>query len=129
MTSPKPESWIEVRATGLYVRPGDFHVDPTRAVDRAVITHGHADHARAGHTSVAATAETLAIMAVRYGAEPEQAKQALAPGEILKVGDVSVTLYPAGHVLGSAGFAGVQRQPRRGVRRLQASSGSDLPAV
>lgn len=102
MTAPKPESWIEVRPTGLYVRPGDFHVDPTRAVERAVITHGHADHARAGHAAVAATAETLAIMAVRYGAEPEQAKQALLPGAMLSIGDVSVTLYPAGHVLGSA---------------------------
>jgi putative mRNA 3-end processing factor len=102
MAPPKPESWIEVRETGLYIRPGDFHVDPTRPVERAVITHGHADHARAGHAAVAATAETLAIMAARYGAEPEQSKQALKTGERLRIGDVDVTLYPAGHVLGSA---------------------------
>ena len=52
---------------GLYCPPGDFYVDPTGARDRAVVTHGHADHARAGHGAVLATRETLAIMASRYG--------------------------------------------------------------
>ena len=99
---PHPETWIEIRPQGLYCAPGGFYVDPVRAVDRAVITHGHADHARAGHGAVAATAETLAIMTARYGAEPEQSRQALALGETLRIGDVAVSLHPAGHVLGSA---------------------------
>ncbi|MDF1792799.1 MAG: ligase-associated DNA damage response exonuclease [Thalassobaculaceae bacterium] len=101
-SAPHPETWIEIRPQGLYCVPGDFYVDPVRAVDRAVITHGHADHARAGHGAVAATAETLAIMSVRYGAEPEQSRQALALGAPLRIGDVTVSLHPAGHVLGSA---------------------------
>ena len=80
MTSPHPETWVEVRPQGLYVVPGGFYIDPLRAVDRAVITHGHSDHARAGHRAVLATVETLAIMAHRLGAQPEHARQALGYG-------------------------------------------------
>ncbi len=102
MTAPHPETWVEVRPQGLYVVPGGFYVDPLRAVDRAVITHGHSDHARPGHRAVLATAETLAIMEHRIGAQPGQAKQALAYGEVVRIGEVEVSLHPAGHVLGSA---------------------------
>src|SRR3546814_18269436 len=49
MPAPHPQSWTEVRPQGLYIAPGGFYVDPLRAVDRAVVTHGHSDHARAGH--------------------------------------------------------------------------------
>ena len=52
---------------GIYCPPGDFYIDPTRPVARALITHGHSDHARRGHGAVLATAETLKIMAERYG--------------------------------------------------------------
>ncbi|ERM01188.1 hypothetical protein Q644_22980 [Brucella intermedia 229E] len=52
---------------GLYCPPGDFYIDPVRPVERALITHGHSDHARSGHTHVLATRETLDIMALRYG--------------------------------------------------------------
>jgi len=87
---------------GLYCPPGDFHIDPTRRVPRAVITHGHSDHARKGHGAVLATAETLAVMAVRYGANFAGARQALRYGQRLTLGDVNLRLVPAGHVLGSA---------------------------
>lgn len=100
--APHPETWIEIRPAGMYCVPGGFYVDPVRPVDRAVITHGHADHARAGHGAVAATPETLAIMTARYGAEPEQDRQAVRYGETLRIGDVTVSMHPAGHVLGSA---------------------------
>src|SRR5690606_28057703 len=83
------------------VAPGDFYVDPVRPVERAVVTHGHADHARPGHARVLATRETLAIMAARYGAAAGPG-QALAYGEAIAVGGVTVRLAPAGHVLGSA---------------------------
>jgi putative mRNA 3-end processing factor len=99
---PPPESWISVRPYGLYVVPGRFYVDPTRAVDRAVISHGHADHARPGHGHVLATAETLAIMRRRYPDAAGTTQQALAHGETLRIGEVDVRLVPAGHVLGSA---------------------------
>lgn len=101
MNKPRPESWIQVTPRGLYVAPGDFYVDPVRPVERAVVTHGHADHARPGHARVLATRETLAIMAARYGAAAGPG-QALAYGEAIAVGGVTVRLAPAGHVLGSA---------------------------
>ena len=94
--------WLKPVKGGLYCEPGDFYVDPTRAVDRAVITHGHADHARPGHARVLATAETLAIMAARYDGEDATGHQTLAYGETVAIGDVKVRLIPAGHVLGSA---------------------------
>lgn len=98
----RPEDWLMVRPEGLYCAPADLHVDPTRPVARAVVTHGHADHARAGHGQVLATAETLAIMASRYGAGFAGRTQALALGETLSLGDVRLRLAPAGHILGSA---------------------------
>ena len=99
MTAP---NWLKPVKGGLYCAPGGFYVDPTRAVERAVITHGHADHARPGHTSVLATAETLAIMEARYGERAGAGRQAVAYGETVEIGDVRVRLIPAGHVLGSA---------------------------
>jgi putative mRNA 3-end processing factor len=87
---------------GLYCPPGDFHLDPTRPVDRAVITHGHSDHARSGHGAVLATPQTLAIMAARYGADFAGTTEAAAYGQTVTRGGVEVTLVPAGHVLGSA---------------------------
>jgi putative mRNA 3-end processing factor len=90
------------RPDGLYCPPGDFYIDPVRPVDRAVITHGHADHARAGHGHVAATPETLAIMAARYGEAHAGQVRPMAYGETIERDGVSVTVVPAGHVLGSA---------------------------
>jgi putative mRNA 3-end processing factor len=98
----KPESLLRAVPGGLYCPPGDFYIDPTRPVDRAVITHGHADHARAGHGAVAATAETLAIMAIRYGDSFAGATETLRYGQTIEQGGVQVTLVPAGHILGSA---------------------------
>ena len=92
-------SWIEPHPEGIYVRPADAWVDPSQPRARALVTHGHADHARGGHGEVWATAETLAIMGVRYG---EQQGHAVAYGESVKVGEVEIGFVPAGHVLGSA---------------------------
>ena len=103
MPPPHPETWLRVTPTGLHCEPGGFYVDPGRPVDRAVITHGHADHARPGHGAVLATPETLAIMAARMGeAGAGRSRQALGYGEALSVGGVRIGLRPAGHVLGSA---------------------------
>jgi putative mRNA 3-end processing factor len=92
-------SWIESHPEGIYVRPADAWIDPSQPKARAWITHGHGDHARGGHGAVLATAETLAIMGVRYG---EQAGQPVAYDETTRVGGVDVRFVPAGHVLGSA---------------------------
>lgn len=93
---------LKLTKAGLHCEVGDFFVDPVRKVDRAVITHGHADHARAGHNTVLATKETLAVMAVRYGANFAQSQQVARYGETVQIGDALVTFKPAGHVLGSA---------------------------
>ena len=87
---------------GLYCPPGDFYVDPVRAVPRAVITHGHSDHARAGHGAVLATTETLSIMAARYGDAFSAGPQAARYHDRTMINGVAVRLAPAGHVLGSA---------------------------
>jgi putative mRNA 3-end processing factor len=99
---PHPSSWLEVRPEGLYVRPADVFVDPLRPVPRAVVTHGHSDHARPGHGTVIATPATLAIMALRLGEGAGREPKALDYGSTVTLGDVRLRLEPAGHVLGSA---------------------------
>ena len=98
----RPQDLLSPRPEGLYCPPGDFYIDPVRPVARAVITHGHADHARAGHDAVLATPETLDIMAERYGVNFAERRQAAPYGEAIDRDGVQVTLVPAGHVLGSA---------------------------
>lgn len=71
-------------------------------VDRAIITHGHADHARFGHKKVLATPQTIEIMKHRYGENCAESFQALEYGQALNMDGVRITLYPAGHILGSA---------------------------
>jgi putative mRNA 3-end processing factor len=87
---------------GLYCPAGDFHIDPVSPVARAVITHGHSDHARFGHGAVLATPETLAIMRLRLGADFAGSGEALAYGQTTSRDGVDLSLVPAGHVLGSA---------------------------
>ena len=98
----KPESLLCPRPEGLYCPPGGFFIDPVRPVERAVITHGHGDHARAGHGAVVATAATLDIMRVRYGEGFAGQVRAVDYGEAIDRDGVAVSLVPAGHVLGSA---------------------------
>ncbi len=125
-----PQHWLKAMPGGLYCEPGGFFIDPSRPVDRAIVTHGHGDHARSGHGKVAATAETLAIMGVRYGEGFARETQALAYGERLTHGRRH---HHAGagrpHPRQRAGGAGAWRLPRRRLRRLQAALRSDLPAL
>ena len=99
----KAKSWLEPHAQGLYVKPADLWIDPSRPVERAAVTHGHADHARSGHGAVFATPETLAIMALRYGVDVEAShNQAFGYSDGFELGGVRFSFFPAGHVLGSA---------------------------
>ncbi len=94
-------AWIRAEPQGIHVVPADCWIDPARPVDHALVTHGHADHAREGHRRTVATAETLAIMALRYGEAPQC--RVAEYGEPLSLpGGVRATFVPAGHVLGSA---------------------------
>jgi putative mRNA 3-end processing factor len=102
MAATAPEHWLKLTPAGLYCEPGGFHVDPVEPVARAIVTHGHADHARAGHGDVLATPETGAIMAVRYGRDHARRTETVPYRQPMTVGDVTVTLLPAGHILGSA---------------------------
>ena len=94
-------AWIRPEPGGLYVRPADVWIDPPRAVPRALITHGHADHARGGHGVSMATPATLDIMRERYGQIGEARPMAYGEPVVLG-GGVLATMLPAGHVLGSA---------------------------
>ncbi len=84
---------------GLYCPAGDFHIDPSRPVPRAVITHGHSDHARPGMGSYHCAAPGHAILQWRLG---DQAYAPHAYGEPFTLGAARVSLHPAGHILGSA---------------------------
>jgi putative mRNA 3-end processing factor len=101
----RPQDLLAPTPAGLCCRLGDFHVDPVRPVERALITHAHSDHARPGHGMVLATRETLDIMRLRYGDNFAGRTQAIRYGETLRLDEVSVSFHPAGHVLGSAQIA------------------------
>jgi putative mRNA 3-end processing factor len=96
-----PFSWIRPEPWGIHIVPADTWIDPSRPVPRALVTHGHADHARGGHGASIATPATLAIMKLRYatsdGAMPAEYGESIAIGS-----GVMATFLPAGHVLGSA---------------------------
>lgn len=106
-------SWIQPHPEGLYLPGPDAWIDPSTPKPRALVTHGHADHASGGHDAVLATAETIAIMECRYG---PQNGQPIAYGETIRLNDVEVTFVPAGHVLGSA-----QILLERGAERIVVS--------
>ncbi|MGE0287028.1 MAG: ligase-associated DNA damage response exonuclease [Bradyrhizobium sp.] len=101
----RPQDILTPAPAGLCCKPGGFYIDPVRPVERALITHGHADHARAGHGAVLATQETLDMMRLRYGENFARSTQAIACGEEIWLGDTRVSFHPAGHVLGSAQIA------------------------
>jgi putative mRNA 3-end processing factor len=92
---------LHPRPEGLYCPVGGFFIDPIRPVEKALITHGHSDHARSGHRHVLATRQTLDIMGIRYGESFAGSTQAAGYSEAFDLGGVKVTFHPAGHVLGS----------------------------
>jgi putative mRNA 3-end processing factor len=101
----RPEDILVPSPSGVCCKLGGFHIDPTRPVERAVITHAHSDHARAGHGAVLATQETLDLMRLRCGENFAGSRQAVAYGESVNLDGARITLHPAGHVLGSAQVA------------------------
>lgn len=99
VTAPTDDLVVET-PQGLYCPPGDFHIDPWRPVDRAVITHAHADHARRGSARYLASARSEGVLRARLGADIELTS--LAWGEVVEHRGVRISLHPAGHVLGAA---------------------------
>src|SRR5947199_7651088 len=98
----RPEDILKPTPAGLCSQIGGFHIDPVRPVEKALITHGHSDHARAGHGAVLATQETLDIMRLRYGDNFAGTTQAIRYAEMVTLDGARATFAPAGHVLGSA---------------------------
>ncbi len=119
----RPEDLLLPTPSGVCCKPGGFYIDPTRPVDRALITHGHSDHARAGHGAVLATQETLDIMRLRYGENFAGSTQAIRYGETVTLNGVTATFHPAGHVLGSAQIA----VERNGCRIVASGDYKDVP--
>ncbi len=91
---------IQLTDAGFYCEAGGFHIDPWRPVDRAVITHAHADHARRGSRAYLCAADGAGVLRIRMGADA--VIETLPYGETTTIGDVAVSLHPAGHLLGSA---------------------------
>jgi putative mRNA 3-end processing factor len=90
---------LERTDRGLYCAAGGFHIDPWRPVERALITHGHADHARWGHASYLASEAAGPVMRHRLG---QMRLETIRYGEVRRIGDAIVSFHPAGHVPGSA---------------------------
>ena len=130
MTPERFETWLTVDRKGLYCRPGGFHIDPYGGAKRAVVTHGHSDHARPGHDHVLATRETLGVMQVRLGQTGAKGK----PSRRLR--RARVDRRCRGYALPGRACARqrtgpdrMERRAGRGLRRLQAEPGPDLPRL
>lgn len=98
----------------LYIPSIDAWIDPSEPRPRAIITHGHADHARSGHGAVLATPDTVDIMKVRYGEDCAGEFQKLDFRTPLDIDGTTITFFPAGHILGSAQVL-IEKQGQRVV--------------
>jgi putative mRNA 3-end processing factor len=96
------DDFLGFNANGLYCKYGDFYIDPAQPVSKAVISHAHADHAISGNNQVYCTPATTAFMQLRYGKNAGKVFNNVPYGAPFAIGDVKITLVPAGHMLGSA---------------------------
>lgn len=96
----QPEALVRITPAGLFCERGGFHIDPWQPVERALLTHGHGDHAQPGSSSYLTVAQGQAIARKRLG--EDAVIETLRYGERRHLGDVTVSFHPAGHVLGSA---------------------------
>ena len=99
-SNSSPTPLITLRPEGLYCAKGDFYIDPWRSVERAVITHAHADHARGGSTTYYVAERGKRLLKHRLGAKIEA--QAFPYGEAFQLGEVKLSFHSAGHILGSS---------------------------
>jgi putative mRNA 3-end processing factor len=95
-----PSPLLRIDDCGLFCEAGGFHIDPWKPVERAVISHGHGDHARWGSRAYLGAAPSLPILQRRLGGEARI--EGVPFGERVRIGDVTVSFHPAGHILGSA---------------------------
>ncbi|TGN14397.1 ligase-associated DNA damage response exonuclease [Leptospira ilyithenensis] len=88
------------RPEGIYCPPGDFYIDPLRSVSRALITHGHSDHARKGSKNYLCHKDSVNILKLRLGENINY--QGTDYGKKMQIGNALVSFHPAGHILGSS---------------------------
>lgn len=93
-------SLIDFTSNGLYCAQADVYIDPWKPVKNALITHGHADHARAGSRKYMATLSASPVLKLRLGSHIDL--QSVAYGEVVTINGVSISFHPAGHIIGSA---------------------------
>jgi len=98
-TTTKPPPLIRVTSRGLYCPAGGFHIDPWRKVERALVTHGHSDHARWGMGAYLTAEPGMGVVRERVGREAKI--EGLPFGRRRRIGEVEVSFHPAGHLLGS----------------------------
>jgi len=128
------EPLLRFCSEGIYCVPGRFYIDPWRPVAKALIMHGHADHAREGMQHYLCHHFTVPILKARIGADIQV--QGIAYNEPTYLNGVKVSFHPAGHIIGSgrayyrlgADPFGIRRQSSGGLRRLQSAGRWTLDA-
>ena len=100
VSSSTSNSLLRLDDRGLFCARGGFHVDPWQPVERAIITHAHGDHARAGNTIAYCAEQCVPVLRHRLG--PDEKIQGVPYGQKFSLGDAKVSFHPAGHILGSA---------------------------
>ena len=96
---PEAPPLVVAGPSGLYCAAGGFHIDPWRPVDRAVVTHAHSDHATAGCRRYLTSAVGRPVLARRV--QPDARIEGLPWGRTTSINGVTVSIFPAGHLLGS----------------------------
>ncbi len=97
-------NWLVKKKQGLYCLPGDFFIDPILPVNRALITHAHTDHARPNNKLILSSKETIELMKLRYGDNYCAFSQIINFGDTISLNNVKISIFPAGHILGSVQF-------------------------
>src|SRR6201996_6675527 len=90
---------IQFTKSGIYCKQADVYIDPWKPVDKAIITHAHSDHARIGSKHYLAHKDSELILKYRLG---NILLQTLPYNETITINGVTISLHPAGHIIGSA---------------------------
>ena len=96
------DDFLSININGLYCKYGDFYLDPKQPVEKAVISHAHADHAVSGNNEVFCTEATAAFMQLRYGKNSAKVFNIVGYHQPFVISGVIITFISAGHMLGSA---------------------------
>ncbi len=91
---------LEFTDKGIYCQQADVYLDPWKPVKKALITHGHSDHAKFGHQFYLCTQWSKPIL--QYRLNTESPIQSVQYDEVTTINGVNFSFHPAGHILGSA---------------------------